>query len=149
MNEQEFKSLIRAFGADPANWPSEKRVSGLTYAKANPQHAERLLQAESALDEMLLRSAKPNNTDALKARILALSEQIPQDSKDTNHLQWRSIAAMLIAAFTIGIFGGRLSVQPEPAVQDQIVYADAAELTLAAEDLGLDDIVEWVEGQGT
>ena len=148
MTRHEFQALISAFGANPQRWPENARQGAHQFIENHPDEAKIMMQYEKELDQRLDRSQIIGETETLKSRILAVSEQTIQESQYRN-MSWRSMAAMMIATFSIGMVGGRLSVQTPTEVPSEYVVAENADLYQAADDLGLDDIYAWVDGSGT
>lgn len=70
MNEERFKSLIEAYGANPDRWPQPERDAALKFAQSSPQ-AQRALDEAALFDRMLDAADTAPVTRDLEARILA------------------------------------------------------------------------------
>lgn len=70
MNVQRVRELIEAYGADAARWPEAERDAARTLARATPELADALAEADR-LDDVLRRSPAPWPTAELRDRVIA------------------------------------------------------------------------------
>jgi hypothetical protein len=70
MNIQRFKTLVEAYGANPARWPEAERVAALLFAEQSAEARDVLLEA-AAFDRLLDTAETHPATRALEDRILA------------------------------------------------------------------------------
>lgn len=70
MNIQRFKTLVEAYGANPARWPETERVAALLFAEQSAE-ARDVLQEAAAFDRLLDTAETQPATRALEDRILA------------------------------------------------------------------------------
>ncbi|MDZ4866076.1 MAG: hypothetical protein SGI91_02035 [Alphaproteobacteria bacterium] len=70
MNIQRFKTLVEAYGANPARWPEAERVAALLFAEQSAE-ARDMLQEAAAFDRLLDTAETHPATRTLEDRILA------------------------------------------------------------------------------
>lgn len=70
MNVQRVRELIEAYGADAARWPEAERDAARALARATPELANALAEAER-LDDVLRRSPAPWPSAELRDRVIA------------------------------------------------------------------------------
>jgi len=127
------------------------------FLAANGAEAETLLNDAQVMDDALDSARLSPGTDILKARILAAATQTPQNNQTVPQtpqrqgMGYRAVAAMTLFAFTLGFAGANMlgGANTNPAEDDQVLIAETSEWQELADDYGLDDIYEWVEGTDT
>ncbi len=70
MNIQRFKTLVEAYGANPARWPEAERVAALLFAEQSAE-ARDMLQEAAAFDRLLDTAETQPASRTLEDRILA------------------------------------------------------------------------------
>jgi hypothetical protein len=70
MNIERFRTLVEAYGANPARWPEAERVAALLFAEQSAE-ARAALQEATAFDRLLDEAETQPATRALEDRILA------------------------------------------------------------------------------
>ncbi len=70
MNIQRFKTLVEAYGANPARWPEAERAAALLFAEQSAE-ARDVLHEATAFDRLLDTAETHPATRALEDRILA------------------------------------------------------------------------------
>lgn len=140
MIKSEFENLVTAYGAHPARWPEDRRLAGELYLQANPK-AQIPLQTAAALDNALDYAKVPEPSDVLRARIMkAATGPVSTPQKTRAPRQYWKIAASFAAILAIG---GLAYTASTPTISE-----DESPIWLeAANDLGVSDIYEWVEGK--
>jgi hypothetical protein len=76
MNIERFRSLLEAYGANPARWPEAERVAALLFAEQSAE-ARDALQEAAAFDRLLDMTETQAATRALEDRILATFAERP------------------------------------------------------------------------
>ncbi|WP_371396085.1 hypothetical protein [Fretibacter rubidus] len=140
----DLKHLIDIYGADSARWPAHLRAQADTALRANPSHAETAAALDNALDSHVV--AKPS--DLLRARILKAAKAESKTSTSphgasndrprgkTNVFRFAAAAAALMVCAVVGY----QTLSPSPTT-DQTIWVEAAN------DLGIEDLYAWVEGE--
>lgn len=157
MNIEKFEQLVSAYGADPKKWPNELRTQAQDFVQNNGKAAKPLLAQAKKLDEALSLVQLRPPSELLKRRILMnLKDQtVTPVNVRRAAPAWRSVAAMVTAAFALG-FGGAQFL-PVAGGDDVVVLAETdASVTesqdgwqAAANTLGISEIYSWVEGVDT
>ena len=80
MGMDEFRTLLDAWGADPARWPSDRRAAAEALA-ARSDEARQLLADEAAFDALLGAEPAPEPGPALTASILAIPRSARQERR--------------------------------------------------------------------
>jgi hypothetical protein len=81
MNIERFKTLVEAYGANPARWPEAERVSALLFAEESAD-ARAALREAATFDRLLDEAETQPATRALEDRILAsLPERAPKPAR--------------------------------------------------------------------
>jgi hypothetical protein len=70
MNIERFRTMVEAYGANPARWPEADRVAALLFAEQSAE-ARAALQEAAAFDSLLDMAETQAATQALEDRILA------------------------------------------------------------------------------
>lgn len=142
MTKDEFENMIAAYGANADRWPEERRLAAQHYLNTNPD-AQTLAQREAELDRVLDYAEVDDPSDILRARILkAAAPQINQSATATPRQHWK-IAASFAAVLALGGFAySAYKTSTQAATED-----DSAIWLEAANDLGVSDIYDWVEGR--
>lgn len=153
MTLSEFEHILGAYGSDPDRWPEDVRDAAKDFMTVNEAAAAQHIGEAARIDEALGHFVAPPPGDLLKGRILrSLPPQPAVAHKGAGPApRWRSVAAMVIAAFGLG-FGGSQYLTlagtsgKAPAV---VVSASTSETAWVetAEDLGFSDVYDWVEGE--
>jgi hypothetical protein len=93
MNIERFRSLLEAYGANPARWPETERVAALLFAEQSAE-ARDALQEAAAFDSLLDMAETQATTRALEDRILAtFAERPPAQLSPWFTLGWIPAAA--------------------------------------------------------
>jgi len=95
MNIERFRTLVEAYGANPARWPEAERVAALLFAEQSPE-ARDALQEAAAFDSLLDMAETQAATRALEDRILARFAERPAERR-TSWLTLRWIPAAAVA----------------------------------------------------
>ncbi len=80
MTMEEFRSLLEAWGADPARWPDDRRAAAEALL-ARSAEARALLAEEAAFDALLAGAPGIPPSDAAVARILAIPATSRQERR--------------------------------------------------------------------
>lgn len=151
MDKATFNQYISMYGSRYENWPNGMNEAASAFARANPEFVTDQIKAEAKFDQLLDAGRLNLGDDLLKERIAATLKTVPQDYDIslTHAPKWRSMAAMVITAFCVGMIGGNFLGQNNiPGPQDgshdapisQTLVADAEQ----TEYLGLSDFYDWV-----
>ena len=142
MKKAEFDNMIAAYGANSIRWPEDRRTAGERYLQANPE-AQTLVHTEAVLDEVLDYASTAEPSDILKARIMkAATGKVNTLSKESAPRQYWKLAASFVAVLAIGGLTYSAYTASTPTVSED----ESAIWLEAANDLGVSDIYEWVEG---
>ncbi len=150
MTKIEFENLLAAYGRDPARWPETVRVSAQAFLTTHQAELGPALADAANLDDMLSQYVPAPPSDLLTARLLRSlpPQQIPQKSKTPG---WHAIAAMVVAAFSLGFGGSQYFLAPGTPAGDGVSIATAETVDgawlEAADDLGVSDVYNWVHGE--
>lgn len=134
--EKDTRHLIKIYGTNPDRWPAAMRGQTDIILKNNPVIAD----AENTLDAALDSHSVSPPSELLRARILKAARS---DATKQVKLLWHqhpmvrrgAIAAAFIMCAVIG-----LQTHTQPVTSDADIWLDAAN------DLGIEDLYNWVEG---
>lgn len=94
MNIERFKTLVEAYGANPARWPEGERVAASLFAEQSAE-ARGVLQDAAAFDRLLDTAETQPVTRALEDRILATFPERPvRERAAWFALRWLPAAAV-------------------------------------------------------
>jgi hypothetical protein len=132
MDRARFEAIVAAYGADPRRWPEGERAAAEAFGRSD-RAAARLLDAEWALDSLLLGHRVADPSPALAARILA---DRPRHAPWSRARLWWS-ALLLGLAGASGIAAGSAAtaalVMGNPAVEAREAGTAFGDLTEAEE----------------
>lgn len=147
----EFKHLIAAYGADMNKWPADLKKMAERFRLTHPEETDLLMQEAALLDMALDKIETVPPSDLVQARILRAlpSQEDIAPRKSVPALGWRSIAAMVVAAFGLGFGGAQYLALPVSTESEPVFIAsvDQTDWLEAAEDLGFSDVYYWVQGE--
>jgi anti-sigma factor RsiW len=138
MKIERFEQLVRAYGADPALWPAGERDAAQQLL-ASSAEAQRLVERERRLDQLLFSSPAPVASAALLDRIVANATAQPQvrSAPKPAPRRWFAIdlgfgrlwqqAAGLAACALLGFFvgsSGVLDISPSDAGEIAALMSD-------------------------
>jgi len=100
VNEERFKTLLDAYGADPARWPQEEREAALAWQRDNS------VIAQSWIDEAL----------AIDALLDTVSEAERLTLEDSRSLHWRTMTLLAQHMPSAEIVALKPRVRPAPVI---------------------------------
>lgn len=149
MEPENFKSLIKTFGTNPNAWPKESRDAALDTMNSLQIENDPELKAELDLDRVLEDARLQHGSDILKQRIMTQIKHTENSLifETKPAIRWPAIAAMVVASFGAGLFGGQYVAQPTTESVYQVVENTESDWT-EIEYLGLSDFYDWVSEEG-
>lgn len=108
------RTLIEAYGADPARWPEGDRSAALAWVESHPDEAPALLEAAAALDGLLDAWRLPVPAAALRTRTLAPAVVLVRQARRRSFFLTLGGGVGLAAACLAGIVSAPALV-PAPA----------------------------------
>ena len=136
--KKDMKQLIKIYGTNPNRWPAAIRDEADIAFRENPA----VTNPENALDAILDSHSVSPPSELLRARILKaarsdapVSEQVKPLWHQRPIVRRSAIAAAFVICAVIG-----LQILTPPLVDDTAIWLDAAN------DLGIEDLYNWVEG---
>lgn len=141
MNIERFRTLVEAYGADPARWPEAERAAALLFAEQSAE-AREALQEAAAFDRLLDTAESQAATRALEDRILAtFSERTVKQRAPWFTLRWIPAAAVA-CSLALGLAVG--AALPGLAGVSDAAAIDPALIALSGGD------ADWADmGDGT
>lgn len=105
MNIERFRTLVEAYGADPARWPDAERVAAQRFAEQSAEARDALHEA-AAFDRLLDTADTQPATRALEDRILAtFPERTVSERAPWFTLRWipaAAVACSLVLGLAVG-----------------------------------------------
>ncbi len=156
MTRDDFIKIVETYGVNPGRWPQDQRAQAKKFMNAHPDEAAIIMDADHNLDHALETARLTPGTDMLKARIKSAAQSTPQThipnpASSRRGFGYRAMAAMVLAAFSLGFAGANLmnSAEPETITQDTTYQLADNNWEDIAEDYGFSEIYEWVEQTDT
>ena len=129
MNQERLKTILNAYGADPARWPEDERQAALDLLDAHPEIHQAALDDEKDLDQLLdqLRDDRAVSETLQQRLEQSLPASSTADRAPSGLPTWAGIAAALAltAGLSLGWLGADLLPDPTASDLDVEYYADA------------------------